>query len=136
MMRVKIIVSIVAVVSVLLVNHHYGNEYADMVAAAAAAAAASGGDGGGGGGEAETTASDTRMVVDGVPVPVSPRKLSKSNKASKPEAEDMHTRLLRLLVFETAVNVYRSMEQQSAPPDAAHVDDDGRALKKNSSGVC
>lgn len=126
MVRVmNVIDTVVAVVSVLLVNSHNDNAYAVMVAASASG----GGDGGGGGGEVVTTTSDTRMVVDGVPVPVPPRKLSKSIKASKPDAEDTNTRLFRLFVFEKAVNMYRSMQQQPAPPDAVRVDDDGRALK-------
>ena len=58
----------------------------------------------------------TTTVVDGVPVPVPTRKLTKNSKASKDDAAAVSEEvqgLLRLLVFEKAVDLYRSTEQSS-----------------------
>lgn len=71
----------------------------------------------------------TTIVVNVVPIPVPTRKLSKKRKASNDNelSEDVK-RLLRLLVFNEAVDLYRSM-QQPVPDDAAFVDNDGRELQ-------
>ena len=72
----------------------------------------------GGGREKEapdTTTCDTMMtaVVDGEPVAT--RKLTKKSKASKPDADDgnMLQRLLRSLVFDKAMALYRFSMQKS-----------------------
>ena len=66
-----------------------------------------------------TTMMTTTTVVDGVPVPVLTRKLTKNSKASKDDAvsEEMQG-LLRLLVFATAVDLNRFSMEQSSFEDA------------------
>ena len=93
---------VVAFVAVLICNSHYNHDGVGMVAAAAVS----------GGGEAEADGS-TR----GVPVPT--RKLNKSSKASKPNDSEYMERLLRLLVFTTAMDVYRSMQPPPSSEAAA-----------------
>ena len=85
---------VIAFVAVLLCNSHYNHDDVGMVAAAAVS----------GGREAEADDGSTRVV------PVPTQKLNKSNKASKPHADKDVERLLRLLVFTTAMDVYCSMQ--------------------------
>ena len=109
MMRVNVIVT--AFVAVWLFNGHYHLDGVGMVAAATL--------GGGGEEEAATTTRGTTMmtktVVDEVTAPT--RKLIKSSKASKPDADNdnLLMRLLRSLVFDKAMALYSfSMEKSQS----------------------
>ena len=82
-----------------------------------------------------TTTSSSRMmtVEDGVPA-TAPRKLTKQSKAATNACAVLSQnvkRLLRTLVFEKAMELYRSVQQQPSSDDAARADDnDERALQK------
>ena len=119
---------VAAFVAVLLCNSHYHHDGVGMVAAAAVS--------GGGEEETDTTTRGTTMttVVDGVPAEPT-RKLIKRSKASKPDADDEvdTERLLRFLVFTTAMDVYSSMQSSSSLEEGvlprAGNDNGGRELE-------
>ena len=83
-----------------------------------------------------TTTSSSRMrmtVEDGVPA-TAPRKLTKQSKAATNACAVLSQnvkRLLRTLVFEKAMELYRSVQQQPSSDDAARADDnDERAVQQ------